>query len=87
MQVQETIDCFLRKMDVLVLEDTFIERYIHRPAAIASGARSRGMMRRQRSVSSIWTLRSRVGRQPSSRCALAMSPTRRGESPGRRGPT
>jgi len=47
----------------------------------------RGIDRRQRNVSSIWMLRSRLGCQPSLRCAFSMLPTRRGESPGRRGPT
>ncbi len=47
----------------------------------------RGIFRRQRNVSSIWTSRSRLGSQPSLRCDFSMLPTRRGESPGRRGPT
>ena len=48
--------------------------------------RHRGIFRRQRSVSSIWTERSRVGAHPSSRLDFVISPTSRGESPDRRGP-
>ena len=51
------------------------------------GPRYRGIFRRQRNVSSIWTVRSRVGCHPSSRLDFVISPTSRGESPGRRGPT
>ena len=41
---------------------------------------------RQRTVSSICVSRPRRGLQSSSRCALSMHPTRRGELPGRRAP-
>jgi hypothetical protein len=46
----------------------------------------RGIFRRQRIVSSIWTVRSRVGTHLSSRLDFVILPTSRGESPDRRRP-
>jgi hypothetical protein len=51
------------------------------PLAPARLSFYRGILRRQRSVSSIWTARARWGVQPSSSLALEISPTSLGESP------